>query len=68
MLISTLCENFIFFIKNFAPPESFVPENLDGVPPKNFLATPPGKNILEESQLLLLLFNIMLHCNTVKIF
>ena len=60
-----------FSSKNFASPsESFAPENLGRVPPKKFLAVPPEK-ILEESQLLLLLlllFNIMLYCNTVKIF
>ena len=61
-------ENFIFF-KNFAPlPESFAPENLEGAPPKKVLAAPPAEKILEESQVLLLLFNIMLSCNTVKIF
>ena len=46
MLISTLCENFIFF-KKFCPPplESFASENLEGAPPKKFLAAPsPEKN------------------------
>ena len=35
-------ENFIFFEK--LPPESFAPENLEGAPPKKFLAAPPLKN------------------------
>ena len=57
-----------FSLKNFARPKSVALENLERVPPKKFLAAPPLKIILEESQLLLLLFNIMLYCNTVKIF
>ena len=52
-----------FSLKNFAPPPNRLPR-------KKFFGCPPLKKILEKSQLLLLLllFNIMLHCNTVKIF
>ena len=62
MLISTLCENFIFFQK-IPPPESFALENLEGVPPKKILAMPPLKKILEESQTPDLIFNVMTAIN-----
>ena len=46
MLISTHCENFIFFKKSPPPPppESFAPENLEGAPLKSFWLCPPEKN------------------------
>ena len=34
-------DNFIFFEKFCPPPVSFAPENLEGAPPKKFLAAPP---------------------------
>ena len=53
MLISTLCENFIFFEKILPPRESFAPENLDGAPPKKFLAAcPPEKNPERKPELM----------------
>ena len=54
-----------FYLKNFVPPppqESFVSENLEGVPPKKFLAAlpPPPEKILEESQNLYRISNAIL--------
>ena len=41
---------FHFLLKIPFPQESFAPENLEGAPPKKFLAVPPWKQKLEESQ------------------